>query len=82
MPDEPCAFSGTGPDGYHVARFARAERNGLITAADFDVAVVTAGAFGARTVIYDTEGTAMTITQKPSPKRRCTPRLRWRSDRH
>jgi hypothetical protein len=25
MPGEPCAFSGTGPDGYHVARFAWAE---------------------------------------------------------
>jgi hypothetical protein len=22
MSSEPCAFSGTGPDGYHVARFA------------------------------------------------------------
>jgi hypothetical protein len=56
MPGEPCAFSGTGPDGYHVARFAWAEQNGLITAADFDVAVVTVGAFDIRTVIYDTEG--------------------------
>jgi hypothetical protein len=45
--------------GYHVGRLAVAETVGLISAADFDVAVVTAGAFDIRTVIYDTDGTAM-----------------------
>jgi hypothetical protein len=62
MPDEPCAFSGTGPDGYHVARFAWAEANGLISATDFDAALETAASnpFTNITVIYDEERRTMT----------------------
>ena len=57
MPSEACAFSGTGPDGYHVARFAWAEANGLISAADFDTVLeaVAADPFTNATVIYDAE---------------------------
>lgn len=62
MPDEPCAFSGTGPDGYHVARFAWAEASGLISATDFDAALETAASnpFTNATVIYDEERCTMT----------------------
>ena len=35
--DWPCTSSETGPEGYHVARFAAAMRRGLITGADFAV---------------------------------------------
>jgi hypothetical protein len=51
--------------GCHVGRLAVAETNGLISAADFDVAVVTAGAFSISTLIYDSEGTAMNETTRP-----------------
>jgi hypothetical protein len=53
MPGEPCAFSGTGPDGYHVARFAWAEASGLISAADVAEVLEAAGSFTSATVIYD-----------------------------
>ena len=72
MPGEPCAFSGTGPDGYHVARFAWAEASGLISATDFDVALETAAAdpFTIATVIYDQGGTGMLTYDQIPPERR------------
>jgi hypothetical protein len=39
--------------GYHVARFARAERRGLISAADFAAVLNIAIVFTSATVIYD-----------------------------
>ena len=39
--------------GYHVARFARAERRGLISAADFAAVLDMAIVFTPATVIYD-----------------------------
>jgi hypothetical protein len=39
--------------GYHVARFARAERRGLISAADFAAVLDIAIVFTPATVIYD-----------------------------
>jgi hypothetical protein len=55
MPSEACAFSGTGPDGYHVARFAWAEARGLISTADVAAVLETIAGrpFGNATVIYD-----------------------------
>jgi hypothetical protein len=50
---QPCASSGTGPDGFHIARFAAACRRGLITAADFTAVTQAAGAFGNATLVYD-----------------------------
>jgi hypothetical protein len=58
LPGDDCVFT-TVPvsvPGYHVGRLAVAETAGVISAADFDVAVVTAGAFTVSTVIYDDEG--------------------------
>jgi hypothetical protein len=58
MPGEPCAFSGTGPDGYHITRFAGAEANRLISAADFDSVLesIAGDPFGNATLIYDGVG--------------------------
>ena len=42
--------------GYHVARFARAERRGLISAADLTAVLDMAIVFTAATVIYDEPG--------------------------
>ena len=58
--DWPCASSGTGPDGYHVARFAAAMRRGLISGANFAAVIEAAGVFTNGTLIYDqpTGGTA------------------------
>jgi hypothetical protein len=50
---QPCASSGAGPDGFHIARFAAAYRRGLITAADFTAITQAAGAFGNATLVYD-----------------------------
>ena len=52
-PGQPCVFSGTGPDGLHIARFAAAVRRGLITALDFATVIETAGVFTNATIIYD-----------------------------
>ena len=52
-PCQPCAFSGTGPDGLHIARFAAALRRSLITAADFTAVTETAGVFTNATIVYD-----------------------------
>ena len=67
MPGEECALT-TAPvsvpvvpgtplrrvPGYHVARFGRAYRRGLISAADFLAVTDAAGVFTAAAVIYDT----------------------------
>ncbi len=52
-PTQPCVFSGTGPDGLHIARFAAARRRGLITAADFTAVTETAVVFTSATIVYD-----------------------------
>jgi hypothetical protein len=52
-PTQPCVFSGTGPDGLHIARFAAARRRGLITEADFAAVIDAAGAFTNSTIVYD-----------------------------
>jgi hypothetical protein len=44
--------------GYHVARFGRARRRGLISGADFGAVTDAAVAFTSATVIYDTPGGA------------------------
>jgi hypothetical protein len=49
----PCVGPGTGPDGFHVARFAAAMRRGLITGTDLMTVLNTAGAFSNTTVIFD-----------------------------
>ena len=51
--DWPCTSSETGPEGYHVARFAAAMRRGLITGADLTVVLETAGVFTNATLVYD-----------------------------
>ncbi len=52
-PTRPCVLSETGPDGFHVARFAAAFRRGLITGADFAVVTDTVPAFTSATIVYD-----------------------------
>jgi hypothetical protein len=52
-PTQSCVFTGTGPDGLHVGRFAAARRRGLITEADFAAVVEAAGAFTSATIVYD-----------------------------
>jgi hypothetical protein len=54
-PWEPCLTSQDGASGYHLARFARAERCGLIGAADLDVILAAAGdgMFSGASVIRD-----------------------------
>jgi len=51
--DWPCTSSETGPEGYHVARFAVAMRRGLITGADFAVVLEATGVFTNATLVYD-----------------------------
>ncbi len=41
---EPCSYGGSGPDGYHLARFAQARHRGLISEPDMTVDLATAGA--------------------------------------
>ena len=54
IPGLPCATSTiTGRDGYHVARFGRAMRRGLISGDDLMIALRTAGVFTSATLIYD-----------------------------
>jgi hypothetical protein len=54
-PQQPCAAGRDGAEGYHLARFARAERRGLISAADFDAVLATAGddMFNGAAVVFD-----------------------------
>ncbi len=40
---EPCVFTGAGPEGYHLARFAAACRAGYLTALGFAVVILNAG---------------------------------------
>jgi hypothetical protein len=48
-----CSFSGTGPDGLHLARFARARLRGLVGEADMTAVLALAGdVFTDATVIY------------------------------
>jgi hypothetical protein len=55
-PAEACGFTGTTThplDGWHVARFARARREGLITEADMSVVLEAAGdVFTNATIIW------------------------------
>ena len=53
QPGEPGAFSGTGPDGYHIGRFAAALKAGLVSGDDLIAVVREAMFFTLRTVIYD-----------------------------
>jgi hypothetical protein len=54
-PQQPCAAGRDGAEGYHLARFARAERRGLISTADFDAVLATAGdgMFNGAAVVFD-----------------------------
>jgi hypothetical protein len=54
-PSRVCSFSGTGPDGLHLASFARARLRGLIGEADMTAVLALAGeVFTDATVIYGT----------------------------
>jgi len=54
VPGLPCVTSPiTGRDGYHVARFARAMRRGLISGPDLIAALAVPQAFTNATVIYE-----------------------------
>jgi hypothetical protein len=54
LPGLPCTIStATGRDGYHVARFARALRRGLITGPELVAALAIPDAFTNATVIYE-----------------------------
>jgi hypothetical protein len=50
--------------GYHVAWFARAERRGLISAADFAAVLDMAVVFTAATVIYDEPGSPPEVPER------------------
>ena len=53
QPSRVCSFSDTGPDGLHLARFARARPRGLIGEADMATVLAPAGdMFTDATVIY------------------------------
>jgi hypothetical protein len=72
MPGDECAFT-TFPvsvpvtpgtplrpvRGYHVARFGRAFRRGLVSAAEYIAVTDAAGVFTNDTIIYDTTGGAL-----------------------
>ena len=52
-PQVPCLRGSQGTKGYHVARFARARRRGLISAADLTAVLADVEVFGNSTVFYD-----------------------------
>jgi hypothetical protein len=54
-PQHPCAVRRDGTEGYHLARFARAARRGLISAADFDLMLAAAGdrMFNGAAIVFD-----------------------------
>jgi hypothetical protein len=54
-PQHPCAVGRDGTEGYHLARFARAARRGLISAADFDAVLAAAGdrMFNGAAILFD-----------------------------
>jgi hypothetical protein len=62
-PQQPCT-AGPGGAGYHLARFARAARRGLITPAGFDAALAAAGdgMYSGATVVFDVPGGAGEVT--------------------
>lgn len=51
----PCAVGRDGTEGYHLARFVRAARRGLISAADFDAVLAVAGErmFDGAAIVFD-----------------------------
>ena len=49
----PCLRGDHGTRGFHVARFARAYRRGLISAADLTAVLDDVKVFGNSTVVYD-----------------------------
>ena len=51
-PGIPCATKG-GTHGYHVARFGRAERRGLITGRELVAVLYDLGVFDLATVVWD-----------------------------
>jgi hypothetical protein len=55
QPRQPCVVGRDGTAGYHLARFARAARRGLISAAGFDVVLAAAGdrMFDGAAVVFD-----------------------------
>jgi hypothetical protein len=57
-PQQPCTAGPGGAAGYHLARFARAARRGLITPAGFDAALAAAGdgMYSGATVVFDVPG--------------------------
>ena len=54
-PQQPCVAGRDDTEGYHLARFARAERRGLISAADFDAVLTAAGErmFDGAAIVFD-----------------------------
>ena len=52
-PQVPCLRASRGTRGFHVARFARAYRRGLLTAADLTAVLDDAEVSGNSTVVYD-----------------------------
>jgi hypothetical protein len=50
---EVCAYSGTGPDGLHVGKFAAARKARLISGEDFAAVLRHAQFFTVSTVVYD-----------------------------
>ena len=57
-PHAPCLHGGQGTRGYHVARFGRAYRRGLISGTDLAVVLDAAVVFTGSTVVYDEAVTA------------------------
>jgi hypothetical protein len=57
-PGTPCAHSETGAEGYHVARFGRAQRRGLISGPDLIAVLSKLVVFTSATVVYDIPGGA------------------------
>ena len=54
-PHHPCAVSSDGTEGYHLARFARAARRGLISATDLGTVLAAAGdrMFNGAAIVFD-----------------------------
>ena len=53
-PHQPCVAGRHGAEGYHLARFARAARRGLLSGADMDLVLAAADSvFTGATVVYD-----------------------------
>ena len=53
-PQQPCVTGRDDTDGYHLARFARAARRGLLSTADMETVLAAAGnVFTAASIVYD-----------------------------